>query len=110
MNAELLLRCCYIFMGLIIVLVGIVMPKSKPNRWIGFRLKCTMEDPVLWSQVHRVSGPVWVIGGCLIIINTAFLPIELVIPALLGMIFLLCIISLVHIRILLRRKLTLKER
>lgn len=108
MNAELLLRCCYIVFGIVIAIVGIVMPKTKPNRWIGFRLKCTMEDPVLWSQVHRVSGPLWVIGGCLIIINTAFLPIELVIPALLGMIFLLCIISLVHIEVLLKRKKTEK--
>ena len=108
MNAELLLRCCYIVFGIVISIVGIVMPKTKPNRWIGFRLKCTMEDPVLWSQVHRVSGPLWVIGGCLIIINTAFLPIELVIPALLGMIFLLCIISLVHIEVLLKRKKTEK--
>ena len=108
MNAELLLRCCYIVSGIVIAIVGIVMPKTKPNRWIGFRLKCTMEDPVLWSQVHRVSGPLWVIGGCLIIINTAFLPIELVIPALLGMIFLLCIISLVHIEVLLKRKKTEK--
>lgn len=108
MNAELLLRCCYIVTGIVIAIVGIVMPKTKPNRWIGFRLKCTMEDPVLWSQVHRFSGPVWFIGGCLIIINTAFLPIELVIPALLGMIFLLCIISLVHIEVLLKRKKTEK--
>lgn len=108
MNAELLLRCCYIVFGIVISIVGIVMPKTKPNSWIGFRLKCTMEDPVLWSQVHRVSGPLWVIGGCLIIINTAFLPIELVIPALLGMIFLLCIISLVHIEVLLKRKKTEK--
>lgn len=108
MNAELLLRCCYIVFGIVISIVGIVMPKTKPNRWIGFRLKCTMEDPVLWSQVHRVSGPLWVIGGCLIIINTAFLPIELIIPALLGMIFLLCIISLVHIEVLLKRKKTEK--
>ena len=108
MNAELLLRCCYIVFGIVISIVGIVMPKTKPNRWIGFRLKCTMEDPVLWSQVHRISGPIWVIGGCLIIINTAFLPIKLVIPALLGMIFLLCIISLVHIKVLLKRKKTEK--
>ena len=108
MNAELLLRCCYIVFGIVISIVGIVMPKTKPNRWIGFRLKCTMKDPVLWSQVHRVSGPLWVIGGCLIIINTAFLPIELVIPALLGMIFLLCIISLLHIKVLLKRKKTEK--
>ena len=41
MNAELLLRCCYIVSGIVIAIVGIVMPKIKPNRWIGFRLKCT---------------------------------------------------------------------
>ena len=37
-----LLNIC---LGFIFVIIGIAMPKLKTNRWIGIRIKWTMEDP-----------------------------------------------------------------
>ena len=62
-------------------------PELKPNRWVGIRIKWTMEDPDIWNQVHRIAGALWIIGGYLVILETVFLPLRWIGPVMLGIIF-----------------------
>ena len=80
------------------------MPELKPNRWVGIRIKWTMEDPDIWNQVHRIAGALWIIGGYLVILETVFLPLRWIGPVMLGIIFLLSVFSLVHAWQLVRKK------
>ena len=66
-------RLLYIFIGFILIVIGITMPKLKTNRWIGIRIKWTMEDPAIWNLVHRIAGPLWIIGGCVVTLSAVFL-------------------------------------
>ncbi len=42
------------------VLIGISIPlilgRVGPNRWYGFRIRRTLEDPKVWYPVNRYSG------------------------------------------------------
>ena len=73
-----LLNIC---LGFIFVIIGIAMPKLKTNRWIGIRIKWTMEDPDIWNQVHRIAGPLWIIGGYVVALEAFFLPRRWIGPA-----------------------------
>ena len=80
------------------------MPKLKTNRWIGIRIKWTMEDPDIWNQVHRIAGPLWIIGGYVVALEAFFLPRRWIDPVMLGIIFLLSAFSIIHAWLLARKK------
>ena len=99
-----LIYTIYIISGVIFTIIGSIMPELKPNRWVGIRIKWTMEDPDIWNQVHRIAGALWIIGGYLVILETVFLPLRWIGPVMLGIIFLLSVFSLVHAWQLVRKK------
>ena len=99
-----LIYTTYIISGVIFTILGSIMPELKPNRWVGIRIKWTMEDPDIWNQVHRIAGTLWIIGGYLVIFETVFLPLRWIGPVMLGIIFLLSVFSLVHAWQLVRKK------
>ena len=96
-----LLNIC---LGFIFVIIGIAMPKLKTNRWIGIRIKWTMEDPDIWNQVHRIAGPLWIIGGYVVALEAFFLPRRWIGPVMLGIIFFLSAFSIIHAWLLARKK------
>lgn len=51
------------FMGLLLVGLGIVMPRIEPNYTFGVRLPWTLADPENWRRTHRFAGPVFVVMG-----------------------------------------------
>ena len=53
----------FLFMGVLFIAVGNYLPKCKPNRTIGIRIKWTLENEENWNATHRIAGKVWVIGG-----------------------------------------------
>ena len=103
-------RLTYIVLGSIFIIAGIIMPELKPNRWIGIRIKWTMEEPDICDQVHRIAGPLWIIGGYLVILETVFLPLRWIGPVMRGIIFLLSAFSLIHAWQPVRKKSLKKQR
>ena len=51
------------FLGLLLVGLGIVMPRIEPNYTFGVRLPWTLADPENWRRTHRFAGPVFVVMG-----------------------------------------------
>ena len=61
-------RIVWVFVGVIFAAVGNYLPKIRRNAFTGIRLPWTLMDDEVWNRTHRFSGPVWVVGGLLMIV------------------------------------------
>ena len=57
-----------IFMGILFMLVGNYLPKTKQNYTMGIKLPWTLESEENWDRTHRVAGIIWMICGALCVI------------------------------------------
>lgn len=55
-----------IFMGVLFVITGNLMPKVKQNYSIGIKLPHTLNDKDNWYKTHRFAGKIWLAGGVII--------------------------------------------
>lgn len=71
-----------LLMGIIFVIIGNYLPKSRQNYTVGMKLPWALDDEENWNKTNRFSGYMLVICGIVFIINAFFLsaiPIILVI-------------------------------
>ncbi len=59
-----------IVLGLILIIMGNYMPKTKQNYTLGIRLPWTLNSEENWNKTHRLAGYVWIIGGICIILSS----------------------------------------
>ena len=64
-----------VFLGLLLITIGLYLPKCPPNYTIGIKLPWTLADETNWKKTHEFAGPLWIAGG-LAMILTVFLRIE----------------------------------
>lgn len=62
-------------LGLMFLVMGNYMPKCKPNRTIGVRVKWTLGNEENWVKTHRFTGRLWVAGG-VFILAMMLMPLE----------------------------------
>lgn len=62
------------FMGLLLVGLGIAMPRIEPNYTFGVRILWTLADPENWRRTHRFAGPVFVVMGAAMVVLAIFSP------------------------------------
>jgi len=60
--------------GLMFMLIANVLPRLRPNWWIGVRTPWTLSSEECWNRTHRLSGQLGVPMGILIIILAWVLP------------------------------------
>lgn len=72
------------FTGIMICLLGNIMPRIRPNYFIGIRNPWTLHNDSVWRYTHRICGRLWFFGGILICL-CALLPHT--IPCILTIIF-----------------------
>ncbi len=65
-------RLLLIFVSLVFIVIGNLMPKLKQSYTVGIKLPWTLNDPDNWNATHRFSGKVWVIGGLLMLFGVFF--------------------------------------
>lgn len=58
--------------GIIFIVIGNYLPKCRQNYTVGIKLPWTLASESNWIKTHRFAGPLWVVGG-IVIILTAFL-------------------------------------
>lgn len=63
----------FTFTGVLFIISGNYLPKTKQNYVIGIRLPWLFNDPENWNKTHRLAGYLYMICGIVIIIIT-FLP------------------------------------
>lgn len=54
------------FIGLLLSVIGIFLPKCKQNYTVGFKLPWTLNSEENWNKTHRLAGWLWGIGGVVI--------------------------------------------
>ena len=73
------------FLGLLLVGLGVAMPRIEPNYTFGVRVPWTLADPTNWRRTHRFAGPVFVVMGVATIALAFLSPVLPEAVALLGM-------------------------
>ena len=66
-----------VFIGLMFVVIGSYIPKCQPNYTIGIKVPWTLHNENNWNATHRFAGPVWVIGG-IVLIATGFFGLNMI--------------------------------
>lgn len=56
--------------GVLFILVGNYLPKTRQNRTTGIRVKWTLESEENWDRTHRAAGFLWVVGGFIFLLLT----------------------------------------
>ncbi len=59
-----------VLLGVLFIIVGSFMPKTKQNYTIGIKIPWTLADEDNWDRTHRLAGRLWVEGGILILLTT----------------------------------------
>jgi uncharacterized membrane protein len=61
-------------LGLTMMGVGNLLPRTGPNLAIGIRTSYTLSNRAVWMHTHRLVGRLIVIGGLTVVLAAAVLP------------------------------------
>ena len=59
-----------LLVGLLLVVVGNYLPKTRQSYTMGIKLPWTLASEENWNRTHRIAGFLWVLGGILTILFT----------------------------------------
>lgn len=68
-----------LFLGIVFIVVGNYLPKSRQNYSVGIKIPWTLSDTENWNKTHRIGGITWLLCGIVLVIN-AFMDITWIIP------------------------------
>ena len=57
-----------VFMGVLFILIGNYLPKTKQSYTMGIKLPWTLASEENWNRTHRLAGFLWVLGGVYFIV------------------------------------------
>jgi uncharacterized membrane protein len=60
--------------GVLLVVIGNLLPRARPNWFVGIRTPWTLSSDRVWEKTHRIGGRLFVVGGLLIIIAAFVVP------------------------------------
>jgi len=60
------------FVGILFTVIGNYLPKCRQNWTMGVRTRWTLTDPENWNATHRFAGPVWMLGGLIVVAGSFF--------------------------------------
>ena len=60
--------------GVLLVVLGNAMPKSRPNSFAGIRMPTTLRDPANWQATHRLGGVLCIVGGLVLLVAALLVP------------------------------------
>lgn len=58
-----------LFVGVMFILMGNYMPKSKQTYTMGIRLPWTLNSEENWNRTHRLAGKLWILAGFMFIVT-----------------------------------------
>jgi uncharacterized membrane protein len=63
--------------GILFIVIGNYMPKFKHNYTMGIKTPWTLANEEVWNKTHRMAGPIWTIGGIIMVFNQFVFPTEI---------------------------------
>ena len=67
-------RVMWVGMSFLLLVIGNLMGKLRPNYFIGVRTPWTLESTDVWTKTHRLAGKVMVIGSLVVLAGSFVLP------------------------------------
>ena len=61
-------RLVVVMLGMTIIAIGNLLPRTRPNIAFGFRTPLTLSNTQLWKHVHRVGGYATVVLGAAVLV------------------------------------------
>ena len=58
------------FVGILFIIIGNYLPKSKHNYTVGIKLPWTLNNETNWNKTHRLAGYLWIVGGVMMFVNS----------------------------------------
>jgi len=55
--------------GILFVVIGNLLPRARPNWFVGIRTPWTLSSDRVWEKTHRVGGHLFVAAGILIVLG-----------------------------------------
>lgn len=88
-----IVRFVPLLIGILFVVIGNYLPKSKQSYTTGIKLPWTLASEENWNKTHRVAGKLWVVGGFAMMIYTFF---ELPLFIFIGVIFVIVFVPAIY--------------
>lgn len=63
-----------VILGGLLIVIGNVLPKSRPGFFVGIRTPWTITDTDIWIATHRLGGKLMMLVGAVLVL-TAFMPL-----------------------------------
>ncbi len=82
--------------GIIFILIGNYLPKTRVNGVIGVRIPTTLKSEENWKITHRLAGRLYIIAGLLIILYSIFLDNVYKVIALLVTVVIVSVIPIIY--------------
>jgi uncharacterized membrane protein len=60
--------------GVLLVVLGNLLPRARPNWWFGIRTPWTLSNDRVWTRTHRVGGYLMVAAGLALVVAALALP------------------------------------
>lgn len=76
-------RLMPIGVGALLMVIGNLLPRTRPNWFIGIRTPWTLSSDRVWERTHRFGGHLFVAAGAVTVVAAVFAP-RLAIPVLIG--------------------------
>jgi uncharacterized membrane protein len=61
-------RVLPIGLGILFIVIGNLLPRARPNWFVGIRTPWTLSSDRVWEKTHRFGGHVFVAGGIIILL------------------------------------------
>jgi uncharacterized membrane protein len=61
-------RALPVGIGILFVVIGNLLPRARPNWFVGIRTPWTLSSDRVWEKTHRVGGRLFVAGGILMMV------------------------------------------
>lgn len=81
-------------MGMLMIVIGNIMPKLRMNSMIGLRTHWSMKDEITWKKSQHIGGISFIIGGIIIIGICVTMKGILCLLAVLGVLAILIVIDI----------------
>ncbi|HTJ50189.1 MAG TPA: SdpI family protein [Cyclobacteriaceae bacterium] len=82
--------------GGMIALLGNYFQTLRPNYFMGIRTPWTLGNETVWRKTHKLSGLVWMVGGCVIIILSLVIRFPWLLISLGVIVFIMVIIPILY--------------
>ena len=79
--------------GVLFVVIGNLLPRARPNWFVGIRTPWTLSSDRVWEKTHRFGGKVFVLAGVLIVLGVLLLPAV-------GYIIMSCVVAIATVSVL----------